>query len=138
MRTLSLLFLFAYVYSIHIAPWIQKKFPKSQWNEMHEQCVSKTSIMPKWMLRGRGNSYIIGGSSASTGLRECTLTFWGMTHFLLYFVIGVQCPQYGLLANILGVLFELYEWKVYDCADPLDIVWNTTGFLIGRHWGRNV
>ena len=129
---LVLLFTIAYVYSLHVAPWLAKQFPRSRLNTLHEQCIAPRDQLPKWVLGARGGNYIIGGPSASEKLGDCVLTFWGMSHFILYFFIGLLCPDKGILANSVGALFEIYEWIVYDCADPLDVVWNGAGFLLGQ------
>lgn len=132
MFKLVLLFAIAYVYSLKLAPWLKLNFPRSPWNAIHEQCMSRDNSVPRWLLGGRGRAYILGGQKESSQLSDCVVTFWGASHFLLYLAIGIICPQYGLLANAIGVLFEIYEWKVLDCADPLDIVWNGAGFLLGQ------
>lgn len=133
--TLVILYVVAYMYSMQIAPWVQRRFPQSSMNKTHEQCVAQPAGTPKWMLSGRGKSYIIGGHSASNKLGDCLVTFWGGTHFALYLAIGFFCPEHGIVANVAGVIFEVYEWKVYDCADPLDVLLNVAGFIAGRALG---
>ena len=129
---LVLLFAVAYLYSLHFAPWIKENYPKSRINRVHEQCAANVQSVPRWLLGGRGKNYILGAADESSQLADCTVTFWGATHFSLYLAIGFLCPEHGAVANAIGVLFELYEWRVLDCADPLDIVLNASGFMIGR------
>lgn len=136
MNVLVTLFLIAYLYSLHVAPFIKRRYPSSKMNALHEQCVATSSSVPKWMLGGRGGNYILDSSNESSKLQGCVLTFWGLSHFALYFAVGMFCPQYAVWASIIGVLFEVYEWWAFDCADPLDILWNALGLVLGTNVHR--
>lgn len=128
---LIVVFLIAYVYSLIIAPWLKRAYPKSRMNQMHEKCVTQATSAEKWMLRGRGKSYIIGGNEESSKLQSCLVTFWGASHFILYLIVGFLCPNKSLMFNTFGALFEVYEYYKYDCADPLDLLLNFSGYAVG-------
>jgi hypothetical protein len=57
-------------------------------------------------------------------------TLWNLSH-VLYFAIGSYLyPDKRLLLWFLGLIWELLETGV-RIANPLDIMWNTIGILIG-------
>ena len=132
-RVLFVIYGIAYVYSIHFAPFLAKHAPTSSWNQIHERCYRDAPPMLKGLLSARGTQYIIGDESQSASLENCLLTFWGTSHGLLYLILGYLCPKLFWPTFWIGVGFEVYEKLQYDCADPLDIVWNTMGFMIGRY-----
>jgi hypothetical protein len=57
-------------------------------------------------------------------------TIWNLSH-VLYFAVGSYLfPDKRLLLWTLGLLWEVLETFV-NVMNPLDIVWNTIGILIG-------
>jgi len=57
-------------------------------------------------------------------------TLWNMSH-VLYFTIGsYMYPDKRLLLWFLGLVWELLETGIH-ASNPLDILWNTIGILIG-------
>jgi hypothetical protein len=42
------------------------------------------------------------------------------------------CPSLFWETFLLGTGFEIYEYIALDCADPMDIVYNVLGFVIGQ------
>jgi hypothetical protein len=62
--------------------------------------------------------------------KPCLLTFWNLTHVILYAVLGFVFPQYWWLLMLVGALWECLENFVAHNT-PMDIVWNATGLLIG-------
>jgi hypothetical protein len=57
-------------------------------------------------------------------------TIWNLSH-VIYFAIGSYLfPEKRLLLWTLGLLWELIEvyWQIMN---PLDIIWNSIGILIG-------
>lgn len=137
-KTLLLLYGVAYVYSLHFAPMLARHFPQSSWNQTHESCLKElddsNGKLPylRYLLGGRGGSYIIDEPHKSSTLDSCLLTFWGGSHGVLYFLIGLFVPRAFWLTFWIGAAFEIYEWCMFDCADPLDIAWNSIGFFLGR------
>lgn len=132
-RALLIMYGIAYVYSIHFAPFLAKHAPESSLNQIHERCFRKAHPLMKGLLTGRGSQYIIGDDQQSASLDDCLLTFWGTSHALLYFALGYFCPRTFWTTFWIGVGFEVYEKLQYDCADPLDIMWNTLGFKAGQY-----
>lgn len=63
----------------------------------------------------------------------CMLTSWGVSHILLYIILGISCPSCFYETFIIGILFEIVEHYVWKCGDALDILFNSFGFLIGAH-----
>jgi len=82
---------------------------------------------------GRGDQYYIGVSDIDKNakLKKCVVTLWGLAHFLLYMVIGWVAPDMFWPTFAAGVAFESYEYFKYSCEDPLDIIWNSAGFIVG-------
>lgn len=57
-------------------------------------------------------------------------TFWNLSH-VLYFALGSYLfPDRRLLLWTMGLIWELLE-SGFRVMNPLDIVWNTIGILIG-------
>lgn len=71
---------------------------------------------------------------------------WPLSHFMLFAVLGILYPTCGVIVNLLGILWELYEgppvvrhedntveyigqwWQ----GNLRDIFFNITGFLVGK------
>lgn len=57
-------------------------------------------------------------------------TFWNLSH-VLYFALGSYLfPNKALLLWTLGLIWELLEDGV-GFMNPLDILWNTIGIMVG-------
>lgn len=57
-------------------------------------------------------------------------TVWNISH-VLYFAVGAYLfPEKKLLLWSLGLVWEFLEYAV-GVMNPLDILWNTIGILIG-------
>ena len=137
---IALIVVFAYVYSIIFATHVTKlsKETNDKWpnkiNDIHETCVM-TCNKPfcQSACNFRGNNYYIGSDKKlDSGTSEtCLVTFWSAGHFVLFMIIGFIMPELFIVALILGIGFEVYEYYRFDCHDPLDIIWNTSGFIVG-------
>ena len=64
-------------------------------------------------------------------LKYCFITFWGLSHFIMYSFLGFFAPKLFFETFTLGVVFEGIEADLFDCQDGLDILLNTTGFIFG-------
>ncbi len=128
---IAFVYFIAYVYSIEIAPrLVGKTGLAGKMNNIHETCVMgcKANLCEySW----KGNSYYIGSDDASSS--PCLVTFWSVSHFMLYSVLGYLFPDYFWQTFAAGVCFELYEWVKYDCQDSYDILFNSSGFLVGKY-----
>jgi hypothetical protein len=124
-----------YVYAMQFAPSLahKKNVPFYNFlNTLHEGCIID---LPSANLNSmRGTNYFIGAMNGdkSKKLKGCLLTFWGLTHFLFYFLVGYMCPDYIDLAFIISFVFEYYEYRVYKCHDVLDIFLNVLGLYASR------
>ena len=63
--------------------------------------------------------------------KTCLLSFWGLSHVILYMLIGIILPNYFVELFIIGCLFEIVEHTMFKCGDILDIIWNNIGYVIG-------
>ena len=126
----AILYTIAYVYAIIIAPKVTKctKDACLAAENIHRQCVVCTG----YSMPGRGKNYYIGGNNSPEEMSKCLVTFWGATHFALYFVLGMVAPDLFWPTFVVGVAFEAYEYHAFDCHDAFDIVLNSAGFLAGR------
>ncbi len=61
----------------------------------------------------------------------CLITFWSMSHIILYALIGFFCPSLFIPSFVFGVIFEGLEKKFCNCQDLFDIIYNSIGFGIG-------
>lgn len=102
-------------------------------NSVHESCLLNTCKFDTCKNNLRGLNYYIDNTDKDKQIKlhNCLITFWGFTHFLLYFILGLLYPKYFWQTFFIGAGFELYEKLRYDCHDVLDIVLNTAGFILG-------
>lgn len=131
-----LLYGIAYIYAMVFAVYIGKCNDKicQKINRVHENCTLGCKNKTCNLTKSRGDNYFIGvtDEEKKNKLDNCLITFWGTTHFVLYFFLGIFTPNLFWETFIIGILFELYEKQYYACHDVLDIILNTSGFLIGR------
>lgn len=103
-------------------------------SNLHESCIMGCkNILCDIAKNSRGNGYNaeITDDIKRNNLKTCFITFWNFTHFCLYFIIGFLLPDMFWESITIGVLFECYEKYKYDCADVIDVLCNTSGFLLG-------
>lgn len=138
-----LLYAVAYLYCIHFATYTADKSRcAAEWCErattVHERCIVGCGRACDGARRWRGQHYIIGADEASNARasRDCLITFWGMTHFLFYALLGFAAPSLFWPTAAVGVAFELYEAARFDCHDALDVVLNSAGFVVGSSLAR--
>lgn len=134
-----ILYIIAYIYSLVVAVDVKHCTTEvcGDINSMHESCIISSNSWTKPLTSWRGDCYYIDGGAANSKskLGGCLVTFWGLSHFLLYFALGMFTPDLFKETFAVGVLFEIYEYWRYSCHDAFDIVLNTTGFLAGRAVG---
>ncbi len=64
---------------------------------------------------------------------NCLFTWWQVSHFLTYMLVGFLFPGFFLEAMVVSVAFEVYEdLGPSKCNDYLDLALNLTGFLVGK------
>ncbi|AYV81799.1 MAG: hypothetical protein Harvfovirus63_2 [Harvfovirus sp.] len=131
-----LLYIAAYIYALKIAVGIGHCNDElcKKINSVHENCIMGCDHKSCALTKSRGSNYFIGitDEEKKANLDRCLVTFWGATHFILYFLLGVLTPDLFWETFTVGVAFEIYEYYKYDCADGLDIILNTIGFLLGQ------
>jgi hypothetical protein len=92
-------------------------------------CVFKSpSWVPSSLLKFRGKNYFLTSQIEES---DCLFTFWSLTHFILYLVLGLLTPDFFWLTLGIGIFFEILENMTLDCHDVLDVLWNSAGFLLG-------
>lgn len=123
-----ILYLISYIFAIKIAVAL-KDVPIVQ--KVQESCMFSLECEP--CTRYRGKNYHIGNMDEikEKEVKDCLVTFWSMTHLLLYMGLGYLCPSYFWLVSGIGIGFEILEYYVWDCMDPMDIIFNTIGFGLG-------
>jgi hypothetical protein len=130
-----ILYIIAYIYAIMIAPKITTCTTNTckVLEKNHRKCLISTPALAPVIGGGRGASYYIGAENDSEELSNCFLTFWGLTHFMLYTALGFFCPDLFWETFAIGAGFEMYEFFKFDCHDSLDIIINTSGFAFGKY-----
>ena len=134
----ALVYIIAYAYSIEFATRVDKcdeDWCKSV-TAAHRKCAvgCTDTTRPLVAYPARGRNYYIGTGSAD----DCLVTFWTLSHFVLYFVLGFIAPSLFWPTFAIGVGFELYEYHKFDCHDVLDIAANSVGFLAGSTVAANL
>lgn len=130
------LYIIAYIYAIEFAQIItdcsqtEKKKKCGYVEEIHRSCIMKTKNLNSIIKQGRGNKYYINADN--TDVNDCLITYWGLSHFCLYFLFGYFTPDFFWETFFLGIGFEFYEKYMFDCHDIFDIFLNTIGFKCGQ------
>jgi hypothetical protein len=135
---LFLLYFLSYLYCLPFAIAIthDHRWYYQQLNKVHQSCLIDCSnvVNPptyetyKNWLNWKGKNYFIG-----CGSTNCLVTFWTLTHGMLYTGIGYFCPDLFWPSFSIGIAFEIFEKYQYECHDALDILFNTAGFELGRY-----
>ena len=104
-------------------------------NELNKTCFlnCKTNICKKYMMIGRGKEYFIQEKQKEQfKISSCIVTFWGITHSILYFILTFLLPNFYIEFFFMGIVFELLEYCIFDCHDIKDIIFNSIGILLGK------
>ena len=129
----------AYIYCLVYAPSIENINDDSLTNSIanvHKMCFinCKSEECKNFISTNRGDSYFISiPESEQDYIKTCIITFWGMTHFLLYFILTFLVPSFYIEFFFVGIVFEIYEYYYYKCHDINDIFLNTLGIIIGKY-----
>lgn len=128
----------AYIYSLVYAPSIENVKDESLSSSIAKlnkscliNCTSKKC--KKYITNNRGKQYFISiPQHEQEHIRGCILTFWGFTHFIMYFILALLVPAFYVELFVIGIGFEIYEYYKYECHDMNDIYLNTFGILLGK------
>jgi hypothetical protein len=104
--------------------------------KLHKKCFwnCETNQCKEIIKNFRGDKYFIfTPESEQKNIHNCIITFWGLTHIILYFILTFLIPSFYIEFFILGILFEIYEYYFYKCHDITDIFLNTLGIIIGKY-----
>lgn len=129
---------FAYIYSIIYAPSIENSSDDSFTTsiaKMNKSCLlnCKSKQCKDYIGIGRGKQYFLSiPVSEQEHIKSCIITFWGFTHFVMYFILALCVPAFYVELFFIGIGFEVYEYYNYDCHDTNDIFLNTMGILLGK------
>jgi len=136
---LFIICIFAYYYAVVFAPSIENiRDNNSIWgklNKIHKSCIMYCPFQTSNYHKLRGSTYFIGDDFTEEEkkmLHGCIITFWNLTHLLMYIPFGYLLPDYFVEVMCLGLFFELYECHKYNCQDMTDLVMNFFGFVIGK------
>lgn len=114
---------------------IASKIPKL--NNLFQRCWFRGGLDTnkwKWLQELRGGNYYLLTMDKP---KYCLLTTWGITHVLLYALIGFLYPNMFWPTLAIGIAFEVAETYL-DCHDVLDIMWNSLGFAIGVYLNKKI
>lgn len=129
---------FAYIYSLIYAPLIENindETISSSISKMNKSCLISCSSKrcKRYVNNNRGEQYFISiPPDEQQYIKSCLLTFWGFTHFFMYFILTLLVPAFYFELFFIGLIFEFYEYYRYNCQDINDIYLNTLGILFGK------
>lgn len=135
---MCIIYITAYMFCMQFAVMIsQTEHPiYKKIDSMNKSCVvdSGSNKFLQSLIQGRGNNYYISDVDNDTlsTLGNCFTSFYNASHFFMYLILGLLCPSLFWETFLLGTGFEIYEYIALDCADPMDIVYNVLGFVIGQ------
>lgn len=135
--TLSLFIIFIIVtliYCFSITPALanRKDELSQKITAINESCIFGCLDCVKY-TKIRGKDYFIDSMNKEKEeqMKHCVLTFWGLTHYLTYIIVGYLFPSMFIESMSIGIAFEYFEYFSYDCHDLLDVIFNFLGFLTG-------
>lgn len=117
------------------------KCPKIATN-FNTQCFIYNKNAAPILLRGRGTNYFLHNTRNATAeqtntiidySKNCIVTYWGLSHFTLYFLLGLLAPNLFWISFTVNILFEYLEYRLANCHDFFDIVLNTAGLITGYY-----
>lgn len=82
----------------------------------------------------RGKNYYVGTISdpiKEKALKSSPITFWTLSHVALYTILGIMFPTQCHICMLVGGMFEVLEWKCWNCGDWIDLIANFSGWFIG-------
>lgn len=130
----------AFIYSLIFAPSIENiksdDFLGSI-SKMNKSCLlnCSTDECNTYIRKNRGNQYFISiPKNEQDDIKGCIITFWGLSHLIMYFLLAFFVPSFYIELFFIGVAFEIYEYHAFDCHDMNDIYLNTIGILLGRYF----
>ena len=136
--TLSLFIIFiimSLVYCFSITPELanRKDELSQKITKINESCIAGCDACTKY-TKTRGKDYFIDSMNKKKGeqIKRCVLTFWNLSHYFTYIVVGYLLPSMFIESMIVGIAFEYFEYVKYKCHDGLDIIYNFLGFLTGQ------
>ena len=104
----------AYIYSLIYAPSIESSNDDSFTTsvaKMNKSCLlnCKSEKCKKYITDSRGKKYFISiPVSEQEHIKSCIITFWGFTHFIMYFILAMLVPAFYIELFFIGVGFEIY------------------------------
>lgn len=107
------------------------KAASHKFKKMQHGCLISTNcnICTKY----RGNNYTLAKTNHDKEkLKKCFLTTWGLSHILFNATMAFIFPMHLCELFAMGVIWEGFEHFIWDCMDPLDIVMNASGLILGR------
>jgi len=124
---------------------------RKHWANLYYSCPLRCDQLPRWthacdILRcarapryfeppissDRRDAATLAERAVAARVRNrCVLTFWGMTHLLLYTVIGFVAPGTWLVAYLVGLVYECVIERANRVNCPFDLIWNAVGLVVG-------
>ena len=111
-------------------------------NNFHKKFIRFTRGRQYWTAKDRKKVYADSYDRLGKGIPEkfenndttecgnCLVTSWNISHVLMYMIMGYLFPNILLEIVFIGIMFEILE-TTWDCYDMMDLVWNTSGYMIG-------
>jgi hypothetical protein len=137
--TLSLFIIFvilSLVYCFSITPALanRKDELSQKITKVNESCIAGCGTCTKY-TKTRGKDYFIDSmnNEKEEEIKRCILTFWNLSHYLAYIIVGYLFPSMFIESMIVGIAFEYFEFLTYNCHDGLDILYNALGFITGMY-----
>lgn len=97
--------------------------------------IKAPTFLWDFLRDNRGKNYYLNNPNGidKDVTPNCMFTIWGLSHVVLYMILGWFVPNMFWQTLIIGIMFEYLENWTYDCHDILDVMWNTIGFLLGKY-----
>jgi len=120
--------LFTYILIFYILDNFFPGFDKLTYDVCLFKCYN--SKCKTFINKTKGDNYYLSKYSISQAFSKvCVFTPYELSHIIYHIFIGYYFNIYYSLA--IGFTFEFIEWRLYNCENVMDIIYNTIGAMIG-------
>jgi hypothetical protein len=115
-----------------VYPYLRKNY-KSVKN-VGEYCVygCSSESCKYYGYQMRGSNYHDTQDTSTPAKSGCLITGWELSHFVFHTFLGYYFNLY--ISLMVGIGYELYEVGKCDCHSGFDIIYNTTGAMLGNYF----
>lgn len=137
----AILCILAYIFCFHWWTILTNNY--EIFRNIHKHCFVKIDRSEKntagkianALSKLRGDNYYLGDNEKDfrdqiKSEKYCVFTSWHLSHILFHFVMGYLTKKI-YPSVLIGVGFEILEYRKFNCHDILDVFYNILGAYLG-------